>query len=412
MEMMKQRAFRAMTLTIFMLAFSSNLVLAQAPLWVHTNGPYGGHVFALTSKSDGTVLAGMDGGAVRSTDNGGSWIQTITGLGGNTVYSMATDQAGNVYAGAFVGGIYQSSNNGDTWSRVYNSLATVWGFAISGNGTLFAGTDFQGVVRSTDGGTTWSQAGLSGKDVLSLAVTTSGAVFAGRRGDGIYKSTDNGSSWTPVNTGLGNLTVWSLTANVSGDVIAGTNSGIYRSTDSGGTWTLSGLAGIQFVTIIHSGGGRLFSGSPAHGVFRSTDDGVTWGQIDAGLADTSVYSLTIGSAGTVFAATASQGVFRAAQAATGVQETSDVVPVQFLLEQNFPNPFNPGTTIRYQLSKPSEISLKIYNLLGEEVATLVSGVQNSGVHQIQWSPQLSSGTYICRLRTGDGVQSRRLILLK
>ena len=89
------------------------------------------------------------------------------------------------------------------------------------------------------------------------------------------------------------------------------------------------------------------------------------------------------------------------------------IPVSHSLEQNYPNPFNPGTKIDYELYVASEVNLKIYNALGVEVVTLVSGVQNVGKHSVQWDARgLVSGVYFCMLKSGGMVSSRRMIYVK
>jgi hypothetical protein len=82
------------------------------------------------------------------------------------------------------------------------------------------------------------------------------------------------------------------------------------------------------------------------------------------------------------------------------------------LAQNYPNPFNPSTIVRYQLPNAATITLKVYNPLGQEVATLVSEFQAAGTYNVRWSPQLPGGAYIYRLQAGGYVQSRKLILLR
>jgi hypothetical protein len=89
------------------------------------------------------------------------------------------------------------------------------------------------------------------------------------------------------------------------------------------------------------------------------------------------------------------------------------LPLCTALHQNYPNPFNPSTTIRYSLAKQTLVRLRIYNTLGQEVATLVDGAENAGEHSVEWAPRTaSSGVYLCRLQAGDYVENRRLVLLK
>ena len=98
---------------------------------------------------------------------------------------------------------------------------------------------------------------------------------------------------------------------------------------------------------------------------------------------------------------------------TGVALYNNSVPESFELAQNFPNPFNPATTIRYALPAGSQVSLVVYNLLGQEVQTLVSEFQNAGTYTLSFdASQLSSGTYLYRLSTGSHSEIRKMVLMK
>jgi glucuronoarabinoxylan endo-1,4-beta-xylanase len=89
------------------------------------------------------------------------------------------------------------------------------------------------------------------------------------------------------------------------------------------------------------------------------------------------------------------------------------LPRGFAHPQNYPNPFNPTTAISYQLPVASEVSLKVYDLLGREVATLLNERRNAGVHRINFNAtNLSSGTYFYRLQAGTFTQTKKMILVK
>jgi len=89
------------------------------------------------------------------------------------------------------------------------------------------------------------------------------------------------------------------------------------------------------------------------------------------------------------------------------------VPEKFELSQNYPNPFNPSTKIKYQIAGSNPVSLKIYDVLGNEVATLVNEIQFTGNYEVTFdASSLSSGTYFYRLQAGSFVESRKMILLK
>ncbi len=97
---------------------------------------------------------------------------------------------------------------------------------------------------------------------------------------------------------------------------------------------------------------------------------------------------------------------------TAVEEAG-IVPLVFKLSQNYPNPFNSSTTIEFSLNKPRFISLKVYDILGREVKTLLDEERFAGKHEIPFDASpLSSGVYIYRLRAGDVAETKRMILLR
>ena len=92
---------------------------------------------------------------------------------------------------------------------------------------------------------------------------------------------------------------------------------------------------------------------------------------------------------------------------------ADNFPTEFQLEQNFPNPFNSSTVIRYSLPKESKVRLKIFNTLGQEVATIVDEHQVSGTYSVQWSvSHLSSGVYLYQLKTDNDCKIKKLMIVK
>ena len=137
-----------------------------------------------------------------------------------------------------------TQTNGPAGGRVY---------CLAVNGAyLFAGTWGGGVYRSTDNGTSWTRvsAGLTNTVVLAFAVSGT-TLYAGTEGGGVFRSTDNGTTWTAVNSGLSSLFVYSLA--VSGaNLLAGTNGGACRSTNDGGTWAAVGptSGAVRAITVI------------------------------------------------------------------------------------------------------------------------------------------------------------------
>lgn len=98
---------------------------------------------------------------------------------------------------------------------------------------------------------------------------------------------------------------------------------------------------------------------------------------------------------------------------TGVNENGFPLPKEFALLQNYPNPFNPATAISYQLSSSSNVTLKIYDVLGGEITTLVSEKQNAGKYSVVFDGgKYSSGVYLYRITADNFVQTKKLLLLK
>ena len=96
----------------------------------------------------------------------------------------------------------------------------------------------------------------------------------------------------------------------------------------------------------------------------------------------------------------------------GVKDENQNRPNEFSLSQNYPNPFNPSTVISYQLAVNSKVSLKVYDVLGNEVATLVNEEKPAGKYQVKFNTQLASGVYFYQLRAGNFVQTKKFILMK
>jgi hypothetical protein len=90
----------------------------------------------------------------------------------------------------------------------------------------------------------------------------------------------------------------------------------------------------------------------------------------------------------------------------------DGIPTEYSLSQNHPNPFNPTTTIRFAIPRVSSVTLKIFDILGREIKTLVSEELEAGYFAVRWRPDVPSGTYICRLQAGDFTEARKMILTR
>ena len=97
----------------------------------------------------------------------------------------------------------------------------------------------------------------------------------------------------------------------------------------------------------------------------------------------------------------------------GIDDASKEIPVRFTMEQNYPNPFNPNTTIKYQIPKLSSVTLKVYDVLGNEIATLINEEKQAGTYKLTWNAEnLPSGVYIYRIQAGVFIQTKKMILMR
>ena len=101
----------------------------------------------------------------------------------------------------------------------------------------------------------------------------------------------------------------------------------------------------------------------------------------------------------------------------GIEEKENI-PLSYAMSQNYPNPFNPTTTISYQLPKAANVSILVYNTMGQKIRTLVNENKNPGTHNVIWDGrddsglQVSSGIYIYRIQAADFIESRKMLLVK
>ncbi len=392
--------------TIFFVIILLSISNAQ---WVKTNCQAAG-VHAITIMGN-DIYVGAYNGVFLSTDKGSSWSEINNGLSYLNISSIAIKDS-NIFLGLNGGsGVYQYSMKVNKWDLVGLSNSDVRSLLFYNN-ILIAGCD-EGVYLSTDYGSTWNlKLDLNGGSLGNCeALASIGThIFAGINGDNdMYVSKDNGENWTLSDSGLSNTRIWSLTANDS-LLFTGSNGGVFYSSNFGNLWQNIGFPNIQIVSLLALND-KLFVGSN-NGLFLSTDLGKSWSEIDSGLfnyvraiaADSS--DIFVGSGGGVWKRPLSEMI-------TGINETKNNLPIIFSLAQNYPNPFNPTTIINYSLLKASFITVKVYDMLGRKVATLVNEEKKAGNYSVNFNAgSLASGIYFYRMQAGQFVDTKKLILLK
>ena len=156
------------------------------------------------------------------------------------------------------------------------------------------------------------------------------------------------------------------------------------------------------------------------GVYLSTNNGTSWTSVNTGMMSldygvvSTVHSLAVvGSS--LYAGTRGAGVWQRplSEMITDIEENQGTLPWKFSLEQNYPNPFNPATIINYSVPKTAFVTIKIYDILGREIKTIVNEEKIAGNYSVQFNGTgLSSGIYFYRMKSGDFVQTKKLVLLK
>jgi photosystem II stability/assembly factor-like uncharacterized protein len=405
---------------------------------------------------------GMTGTAV---GQGGAILRTTTGgeFGWTRVQSNTTSFLWGVSFGSLVSGvavgdsgtILRTTDTGETWTRTpaptsrglrdVSFADDAYGLAVGDSGTILA---------TTDGGTSWQQQ-VSGTDVhlTSVQFFSRTLAYVGGRSAGL-KTTNGGVQWISQSFMTGQWgsvnffdpthgiaaydpifgapslrwttdggATWSLwqgtysgfrprgIAMLNSTVAVAVGVGARRSTNGGATWIDSvGISNLYGVSFANASTGTAVGNR----IYRTTDGGRSWTQQFTVLTTTlyAVDQLTpdvavaVGLNGEIYR-TLSGGI------ATGVPEKVTPIPTGYALEQNYPNPFNPATTIRFSLPRSGHVTLRIYDILGSLVETVLSGDLNAGSHSVRWDAGTrASGVYFYRLDAGTFVETKKLLLLR
>ena len=374
------------------------------------------------------------------------------------VLSLTRLNATTILAGTNLGKIYTMDNNGVLGNVINSSMtpvAYIHQIAVSDSGHIFAATE-TGLYRSNDGGATWTTF-LEGKEVRAILFGSSGYIYAGTWAFGVFRSNDFGYTWTAKNDNLTNTVIHALIDRTKNapqyTVFAGTfGKGVSATYDYASTW-MEMPTPSDFVTCMNkSSDGILYVGTLTDGVYRSYDNGNTFSHL-TGLPDGPIYAIRVDSLNNIFVSSWLFGIYGSADlgqswtymglggyavsttfpgpnkklfatslgklmvgnySLTGVENDKNIIPQKFSLEQNYPNPFNPTTIIRYGIPAAERVTLKVFNILGKEMATLVnSELKVAGAYQVEFNAsRLPSGVYFYRLEAGKNVSSKKLILIK
>ena len=387
--------------------------------WHSANGPLNGKVTSIAIDSSSMIFAGTsNGGIYRSDDNSNLWTQINSGLKNTGIRAIIINSSGIIFAASFGGGIFISTDHGDSWNSSNAGLTNpfIYSLAVSPNGYIFAGTG-QGCYRSTNIGSSWApvNSGFPSSSIMSLAINSDGHLFATTLGSGLYRSTNNGDQWVLKDSGITNPDIKSVAVNASGIVFAGTFNGVFRSTNNGDSWQRkdSGVTSLSAVyAITFNSNNDVYIGKFGGGVYCSANNGEFWTQKNSGLPDLNVNTVMADRNGFIYTGTNGSGVFKSINTITNISQSG--LPVKKIEElQNYPNPFNPVTFIHYSVSESDYVDLKVFDVSGKLVSSLIDKKQERGSYDIEFAGgDLPGGVYFYRLVTGDYIQSKKMILLK
>jgi photosystem II stability/assembly factor-like uncharacterized protein len=419
------------------------------PGWVaQSSGVTGVALNAVKAVDQSTGWIAAAGGRVLRTVNTGSTWSSVGGgaIGTADVYAVDAINANTALVTTTPGAtfLYRTTNGGTSWTQVYTSSASgafIDAIKMFDANTGIALGDPTGgrwtLLRTSNGGATWTRDSLGAPVQVGTEAGSNNGLFtigtnqyiwfpSNTTAPTIYRSTNGGTTWA--------FSTWPSTATFTAGiafispligVVGGNNGTAARTTDGGATWTAVTIGTGTTPIYAISATGTEFWATKGGQVYRSTDRGVTWTLSYTGTGTYNHMSwATSGGSGRGWAVSSDASIAAGFFTVTGVGDHgASEIPQSYSLMQNYPNPFNPSTTIQYGLPEESFVTLKIYNVLGQQVAQLRDEMQVAGYHTIVWDShnafgaQVATGIYFYRLEakpaSGKAFTSlKKMILLK
>jgi hypothetical protein len=249
----------------------------------------------------------------------------------------------------------------------------------------------------------------------------------GFAGSLLIRTFDKGDSWenlTPL-CQVAEVDFWN---DVDTTIFVTDRNKVMRSIDNGLTWSniyqkdsliIQKISfnpdGKRFYIVANS----VLYNLPRSYLIFSDDNGNTWTTIKLPINDI-IVGMELDDENEIYLASINRGIFRVSSPVVHVTERKEKIIIKdFKLFDNYPNPFNSSTVISYQIPITCEVSLKIFNLLGNEVTTMVNSEQSPGKYSVEFNSsstkskkELTSGVYLCRLKAGEYSTTKKIILLK
>ncbi len=417
------------------------------------------------------LISVNDGGVWKSTNRGTNWINLNAGLTLTQFYRIASDPSNvnHVMGGTQDNGTQRTLGTSN-WVAAYGGDGGEVCFHSQNSQFILGETQNNGVFRSQNGGASFQSAtsGLTGTGAwvgpLLSHPSTAGVFYTARQQ--VFMSNTNGASWFPISTGTsGTIREMAISRTNPNVMYATSGSTIFKSTDAGTTYNnvTTGLPGRTITSVyVHPDSSNVavvtYSGFGAGKVYKTTDGAASWINISGNLPDSPVNDVLIyypGVSTSIYFAAMDIGVFVSSNYGTtwtemtdglpntvamhldyhqasnklrigthgrsvwetsnpvGLINYSNEVPAGFSLQQNFPNPFNPVTTIKYDIIKDGLVKLAVYDILGRELKAIINQNQKAGIYTVQFDgTELTSGVYFYKLITEGFSETRKMIIVK
>jgi photosystem II stability/assembly factor-like uncharacterized protein len=353
-------------------------------------------------------------GLFRSTNSGDSW-EWIDHYGGD----LMVDDVGNIYCQKLFY-IMRSSDNGLTWVSNYVTV-NIYKFFMNHNNKIFFTTTDRLLYRSSDFGNTWAIINSDFPGISDYVLDSSDNIYIVNDTNILYKSEDEGVTWNQINNNLPfNIGLSVIDIDEYDNIYIGTNSytgipRIYCSSNNGLNWNeySSGLPDTTWViSMAINKNNVVYVALRNEGVYHYDNISSHWNPVDNSPYYKNVEVLLFDNEGFLYGGTQNHSVIKSKETTVSVDEDLNI-NFDYVLNQNYPNPFNPNTTIKYGIHERSFVTIKVYDILGSEVATLVNEGKLSGEYEVEFDGSgLTSGIYFYQIKAGDFVETKKMILLK
>ncbi len=418
-------------------------VYAGGGFWVRQQTPGAIPLHSVHAVSSSVIWAAGGSGisspvVLKTTDGGQNWLRVTGDLELTSVFCVYAIDSLRAWVGNYWGKIYATVDGGVSWKRQdypqpWSSFIDAFWFFDADNGYALGdpGTGGKFVVLQTrDGGSTWNHlvnepvAPTGSYGVFNeFCCTDRQHIWFGTSNALVWRTTDAGDTWSSATVGSGLVTALAMRDDSVGILCSGALWGanepmlFARTTDGGVTWPLiPSVKPDRGIAAAFPAGSRDAWVAGLQTVACSRDNGATWTVQPTDPFSGSIMAISFYDPANGWMVTDGGDIFRYRPVSTEVVpavQLSEGLPTRMVLEQNFPNPFNPKTVVSSQLPVASEVKLVVYDILGRQVAVLVNEWRAAGRYQDSFDASaLASGIYIYRMTAGNFVQGRKMTVVK